>query len=224
VAGIAGFIALALFMIFWYRLPGVVAVVSLLSTVLMLALFKLVPVVLTAAGMAGFILSVGLGGRRQHPYCRAHEGRAGEGKAKPSGHSRPALTRAWSAIRDSNIAHIIAAVILFWFGTSLIKGFALVFGLASWLFRCSRLSLSRARSSWRSALMPRSGGPLPDALGAHQIICLIKKNLKYIFILPGTVFSSGAPRYSLLGAQAWYRLGKGGSLLQVTYTNAPARQ
>ena len=56
-----GFIALALFMLFWYRLPGLIAVIALvIYVVLMLALFKLIPVVLTAAGIAGFILSVGL--------------------------------------------------------------------------------------------------------------------------------------------------------------------
>lgn len=60
-AGVLGFVALSLFMILWYRLPGLVAVVSLfIYCLLMLALFKLIPVVLTAAGIAGFILSVGL--------------------------------------------------------------------------------------------------------------------------------------------------------------------
>ena len=60
-AGIVGFLLLSLFMILWYRLPGFVSVVALtLYVIIMLALFKLIPVVLTAAGIAGFILSIGL--------------------------------------------------------------------------------------------------------------------------------------------------------------------
>ncbi|OGC95637.1 hypothetical protein A2590_00710 [Candidatus Adlerbacteria bacterium RIFOXYD1_FULL_48_8] len=60
-AGLLGFLILSIFMIVWYRVPGVVAVVSLvIYCVIMLAIFKLIPVVLTAAGIAAFILSVGL--------------------------------------------------------------------------------------------------------------------------------------------------------------------
>lgn len=60
-AGAVGFIILAIFLILWYRLPGIIAVVALVVyIVIMLALFKFIPVVLTAAGIAGFILSVGL--------------------------------------------------------------------------------------------------------------------------------------------------------------------
>src|SRR3989344_1150071 len=60
-AGIAGAFLVALFLIFWYRLPGVVATIALLMyIVIMLAIFKLIPVTLTAAGIAGFILSIGM--------------------------------------------------------------------------------------------------------------------------------------------------------------------
>lgn len=142
-AGLVGFLILSAFMIIWYRLPGIVAVVSLvIYCILMLALFKLIPVVLTAAGIAGFILSVGLAvdanvliAERMKEELEAGS-RAGE--AIGSGFSR-----AWSAIRDSNIAHIIAAVILFWFGTSLIKGFALVFGLGVIVSMLSAIVISR---------------------------------------------------------------------------------
>jgi protein-export membrane protein SecD len=142
-AGLVGFIILAVFMILWYRMPGVVAVVSLvIYCILMLALFKLVPVVLTAAGIAGFILSVGLAVDAniliaERMKEELNDG-AGTQEAIISG-----FTRAWSAIRDSNIAHIIAAVILFWFGTSLIKGFALVFGLGVVISMLSAIVISR---------------------------------------------------------------------------------
>jgi protein-export membrane protein SecD len=142
-AGIIGFIAVAIFMVLWYRLPGVVAVVSLfIYVVLMLALFKLIPVVLTAAGIAGFILSVGLAVDANILIAeRMKEELAAGSKADQA--IRHGFERAWTAIRDSNIAHIIAAVILFWFATSLIKGFALVFGLGVVISMLSAITISR---------------------------------------------------------------------------------
>jgi protein-export membrane protein SecD len=130
-------------MILWYRLPGVVAVVSLvIYSVMMLALFKLIPVVLTSAGIAGFILSVGLAVDANILIAERmkEELQAGKGSEQAI---REGFTRAWSAIRDSNIAHIIAAVILFWLGTSIIKGFALVFGLGVIVSLFSAITISR---------------------------------------------------------------------------------
>lgn len=142
-AGIVGFLALAVFMILWYRLPGVVAVLSLLIYILlMLALFKLVPVVLTAAGIAAFILSVGLAVDANVLIAERLKEELKAGK-KADAAIREGFARAWLAIRDSNIAHIIAAVILFWFGTSLIKGFALVFGLGVIVSMLSAIIISR---------------------------------------------------------------------------------
>ncbi|MDE1925230.1 MAG: protein translocase subunit SecD [Patescibacteria group bacterium] len=143
VAGIIGFLALSLFMILWYRLPGVVAVVSLvIYAILMLALFKLIPVVLTAAGMAGFILSVGLAVDANILIAERMKEELNEGK-KADVAIREGFSRAWLAIRDSNIAHIIASVILFWLGTSIIKGFALVFGLGVIISMFSAITISR---------------------------------------------------------------------------------
>jgi protein-export membrane protein SecD len=143
VAGVVGFLALAFFMIFWYRLPGLVAVVSLtIYVVLMLVLFKLIPVVLTAAGIAGFILSVGLAVDANILIAERIKEELAAGK-KLDAAIREGFARAWLAIRDSNIAHIIAGVILFWFGTSLIKGFALVFGLGVVVSMFSAITISR---------------------------------------------------------------------------------
>jgi preprotein translocase subunit SecD len=142
-AGLIGFVVVALFMILWYRLPGVVAVVSLsIYIVLMLALFKLVPVVLTAAGIAGFILSVGLAVDANILIAERMKEELADG-AHAEVAIKQGFSRAWSAIRDSNIAHIIAAVILFWFATSLIKGFALVFGLGVIVSMLSAITISR---------------------------------------------------------------------------------
>jgi preprotein translocase subunit SecD len=143
IAGIVGFALLSLFMILWYRLPGLVAVISLaIYVVLMLALFKLVPVVLTAAGIAGFILSVGLAVDANVLIAERLKEELAAGK-KAETAIREGFSRAWLAIRDSNIAHIIAAVILFWFATSLIKGFALVFGLGVLVSMLTAITVSR---------------------------------------------------------------------------------
>ncbi len=142
-AGLVGFIILSVFMILWYRLPGLVAVVSLtIYCVLMLAIFKLIPVTLTSAGIAGFILSVGLAVDANVLIAeRLKEELARGSKAQDA--IREGFARAWLAIRDSNTAHIIAAVILFWFSTSLIKGFALVFGLGVVVSMFSAITISR---------------------------------------------------------------------------------
>lgn len=143
VAGLAGFAALSLFMILWYRLPGLVAVAALvIYVVFMLALFKLIPVVLTAAGIAAFILSVGLAVDANILIAERIKEELAAGKKAESA-IREGFARAWLAIRDSNLAHIIAAVILFWFGTSLIKGFALVFGLGVLVSMLSAITISR---------------------------------------------------------------------------------
>ncbi len=126
-AAAIGFLAIALFLILWYRLPGLVAVVALGVYVgIVLTFFKLIPVTLTAAGIAGFIISLGIAVdanvlifERTKEELRA--GRAIRDAIKAGFH------RAWTSIRDSNYSSLITAVILFWFGTSLIKGFALTF-------------------------------------------------------------------------------------------------
>lgn len=128
----AGMIGLALviaFMLVWYRLPGLVAAIALvIYMATMLAAFQFIPVTLTAAGLAGFILSIGMAvdanvlvfERMKEEY------RAGKSSREAA---RVGFARAWGAIRDGNFTSILSAVILFWFGTSIVKGFALVFGL-----------------------------------------------------------------------------------------------
>jgi protein-export membrane protein SecD len=142
-AGVVGFVLLSIFMILWYRLPGVVAVVALfIYVVLMLGLFQLIPVVLTAAGIAGLILSVGLAVDANVLIAERIKEELIAGKNVHDAISE-GFSRAWLAIRDSNIAHIIAATVLFWFGTSLIKGFALVFGLGVIVSMLSAITISR---------------------------------------------------------------------------------
>lgn len=128
-AGVIGLLIVSIFMILWYRLPGLVAVLTLaFYVVLMLALFKLIPVTLTAAGIAGFILSIGIAvDANVLIFERVKEEMRGGKRVSEA--ITGGFARAWPSIRDSNLSSIISAIILFWFGTSLIKGFALTFGL-----------------------------------------------------------------------------------------------
>ncbi|NQV93111.1 protein translocase subunit SecD [Candidatus Kaiserbacteria bacterium] len=129
VAGLLGLLVVAVFLIFWYRVPGIVAVVSLsIYVAVMLMLFKLIPVTLTAAGVAGFILSIGLAVDANVLIFERMKEELREGKNTKDA-TEEGFSRAWLSIRDGNISSIITAIILFWFGTSLVQGFALTFGI-----------------------------------------------------------------------------------------------
>jgi len=129
IAGMIGLAVVSLFLILWYRLSGALAVLSLsLYVVVILSLFKLVPVVLTASGIAGFILSIGMAvDANILIFERIKEELGGNKSVEDS--IKEGFKRAWPSIRDANITSLLTAVVLFWFGTSLVKGFALVFGL-----------------------------------------------------------------------------------------------
>lgn len=142
-AGMIGFMLVLAFMLLWYRLPGLIAGIALLSYVtMMLALFQFIPVTLTAAGLAGFIISLGMAvdanvlvfERMKEEYRSGVNSRTA---------AQVGFARAWSAIRDGNITSLLSAIILFWFGTSLVKGFALVFGLGVIVSMLSALLVTR---------------------------------------------------------------------------------
>lgn len=142
-AGVYGLLAVALFMIFWYRLPGFMAVIALLVyTALLLTIFKLVPVTLTAAGVAGFILSIGMAVDANILIFERFKEEVKAGRTM-SNSIEEGFNRAWTSIRDSNMSSIITAVILYWFGTSLIKGFALTLGLGVVISMFSAITLTR---------------------------------------------------------------------------------
>lgn len=127
-AGIIAFIVIALFLIFWYRLPGVIAVIALsVYVALNLAIFKLIPVTLTAAGIAAFILSIGMAVDANILIFERTREELKKGKSLFDA-VHEGFHRAWPSIRDSNLSSIITGVILFYFAsTSVVKGFALVF-------------------------------------------------------------------------------------------------
>jgi protein-export membrane protein SecD len=142
-AGELSFLLIALFMLLWYRVPGIIAVVALLSYVLMsLALFKFIPVTLTAAGLAGFVISIGIAiDANILVFERMKEElRAGKGFEESV---RQGFERAWTSIRDSHLAAIIISIILFSLGTSVVKGFAFTFFLGAVISLISAQFISR---------------------------------------------------------------------------------
>jgi len=133
-AGLIGLILVVLFMMIYYRLPGVLASVALIFYVLVvLAIFKLLPVTLSLAGIGGFVLSIGMAVDANVLIFERmkEELRLGRtlGAAIEAGFSR-----AWPAIRDSNITTFIATGILYWLGSTVIAsapvmGFALTLAI-----------------------------------------------------------------------------------------------
>jgi protein-export membrane protein SecD len=126
---LAGTIAILLvifFMLLHYRLPGGVASFALLYyAALVLALFRLIPVTLTLAGIAGFVLSVGMAVDANILIFERTKEELRSGKSLAQA-IEAGFTRAWNSILDSNVSSLITAMILYLFGSSVIQGFALV--------------------------------------------------------------------------------------------------
>ena len=150
-AGMIGVLAVMAFMILYYRLPGLLASMALLtyiSTVMMI--FKLGPIIgpvtITLAGIAGFVLSVGMAvDANVLVFERMKEElRAGRSLALAVEHG---FDRAWSSIRDSNVSTLITSGILWWFGdqfgANLVKGFALTLGLGVLISMFSAIIVTR---------------------------------------------------------------------------------
>lgn len=154
VAGITGFIIVALFMIGWYRLPGFIAAVALAEYLaFMLAVIKVIPVTLTASGIAGLIISVGMAVDANVLIFERTKEELREGKT-PREAVHIGFARAWPAIRDGHLTMLISGIILFWLGTSIVQGFALVFVLGVLSSFVSAVSLSRV---FLLAVVPEEG-------------------------------------------------------------------
>ncbi len=132
-AGLIGMVIVAMFMILYYRLPGIVAVLSILIyAAIAFAVFKWFHFTLTLPGIAGFLLSTGaaLDANILIFERMKEELRNGRNLAQAVDQG---WTRAWSSIRDSNLAAIITSLILFWFGSTfgatIVKGFSLTLAL-----------------------------------------------------------------------------------------------
>jgi len=142
-AGMYGLLAVMLFMIIFYRLPGFLASAALLIYVaLVMAIFKLVPVTITLAGIGGFILSIGMAVDANILIFARMKEEIKQGKSLPASISE-GFVRAWPSIRDSNVNSLIVCAILFLFTTSFIKGFALTLAIGILISMFSAIFITR---------------------------------------------------------------------------------
>jgi protein-export membrane protein SecD len=132
-AGAIGLGAVVIFMLLYYRLPGVTATIALaIYAVVTFALFILFGITLTLPGIAGFVLSVGVAVDANVLIFERMKEELRGGRTLKSAVDA-GFSRAWPSIRDSNISTLITCIILFWFGNtfgaSIVKGFALTLAL-----------------------------------------------------------------------------------------------
>ncbi|MDO8650551.1 MAG: protein translocase subunit SecD [Candidatus Berkelbacteria bacterium] len=144
VAGIIGLVLVALFMVFNYRLAGFISVLALTGYALItLALFKIIPVTLTLAGIAGFILSIGMAVDANILIFERLREELREGKVLKVA-LEEAFRRAWPSVRDSNASTIITCVILYYTTTGSVRGFAFTLALGVIVSLFSSITASRA--------------------------------------------------------------------------------
>jgi preprotein translocase subunit SecD len=146
-AGLIAIFVVMAFMLLYYRLPGVLAAAALFVYVsLTLAVFKLAPVTITSAGMAAFVLSVGMAVDANILIFERMKEELRLGRSLV-GAIDAGFARAWTSIRDSNVSTLITCVILYWFGdqfgASLVKGFALTLALGVLVSMFSAIIVTR---------------------------------------------------------------------------------
>ncbi len=148
VAGAIGILLVLILMLVHYRLPGVVASLALIYYALVvLAIFRLIPVTLTLAGIAGFVLSIGMAVDANILIFERTKEELRAGKSLAAG-VEAGFNRAWNSILDSNVSSLITAAILFWFGSSVIRGFALVLIIGVLTSMFTAVTVSRTILRW----------------------------------------------------------------------------
>jgi len=198
IAGEVALLIVMLFMTLYYRLPGVLASLALfVYTSMVLGIFKVWPVTLTLAGIAAFVLSVGMAVDANILIFERTKEELRLGRSLVAS-IEAGFSRAWSSIRDSNVSTIITCLILFWFGdqfgASLVKGFALTLLIGVLLSMFSAIVVTRTflrltigtplarRLDWwvvdvaeargpaavASAPLPGAGRPLAEGMPPQQ--------------------------------------------------------
>ena len=142
-AGLIAILLVFLFMLVYYRLPGLVACLALIYyATVVLAIFRLIPVTLTLAGIAGFVLSVGMAVDANVLIFERMKEELRLGKSLPAA-MEAGFNRAWNSILDSNVSSLITASILYLFGSSTIRGFALVLIIGVLLSMFTAITVTR---------------------------------------------------------------------------------
>ena len=200
IAGVVGLALVLIFMVYWYKMPGVLASVALgLYTLFSLAIFKGAlgyPITLTVPGIAGFILSIGMAVDANILIFERMKEERNSGKTLIAS-IEVGFKRAFTAIADSNICTLITCFILYWFGTGQVKGFALTLaiGVAVSMFTaitCSRtflLLVAKTPFGQNDKLYSLSGGMHPKLDVTKRMKLWFTISLA--ILLPGLVFWLG---------------------------------
>ncbi len=143
-AALIGLLLVILFMIIYYRLPGVISALALgIYAVLSLAIFKLAGVTLTLSGIAGFILSLGMAvDANVLIFERLKEELQAKRNLRPA--IEDAFVRAWPSIRDGNITTLLSCVFLIWFGSGFVQGFAVTLAIGVLASMFTAIIISKA--------------------------------------------------------------------------------
>tara|TARA_Y100000588_G_C14227796_1_gene913917 strand:+ start:31 stop:1977 length:1947 start_codon:yes stop_codon:yes gene_type:complete len=170
IAGGFGLVMLVVFMVAYYKVPGIIASIALMAyAVLLLGIFKMIPVTLTLSGAAAVILSLGFAVDANVLIAERTKEELRSGRSLLAAITS-GFDRAWPSIRDGNVSTIIVAIVLFWFGdrfsTSVMQGFALTLAVGVLLsmftaFFASRLLL-RLIASTRIGDKPNWFVPVRD--------------------------------------------------------------
>jgi SecD/SecF fusion protein len=148
IAGAIGLLIVVIFMIGYYRFPGVLATVALfVYAAIVLALFKLIPVTLSLAGLAGFVLSVGMAVDANVLIFERTRDELRHGRSVPVA-VETGFRRAFPAIRDSNVSTLITCAILAFFGTDVIKGFAITLAIGVIVSFFTAITITRSLFAW----------------------------------------------------------------------------
>jgi preprotein translocase subunit SecD len=147
-AGGIGILLVFVFMLLHYRLQGAIACLALIYyTLVVYALFRLIPVTLTLAGVAAFVLSIGMAVDANILIFERTKEELRAGKTLVPA-IEAGFNRAWNSIFDSNMSSIITASILFYFGSPTIRGFALVLIIGVLTSMFTAVTLSREMLRW----------------------------------------------------------------------------
>ncbi|MBI2442471.1 MAG: protein translocase subunit SecD [Candidatus Levybacteria bacterium] len=142
-AGAIGFIIIVVFMCVMYGRLGIIASIALvIYTLLTLSLFRLIPITLTLAGIAGFILSIGIAVDANILIFERMREELRHGKSRETA-LQLGFSRAWTSIRDSNIASLITSSVLYYFGTGAVRGFALTLAVGVLVSMFSAITVTR---------------------------------------------------------------------------------
>jgi SecD/SecF fusion protein len=148
IAGGIGLLIVVIFMIGYYRFPGLLATVALfVYAAIVLALFKLIPVTLSLAGLAGFVLSVGMAVDANVLIFERTRDELRHGRSVPLA-VETGFRRAFPAIRDSNISTLITCAILAFFGTDVIRGFAITLAIGVIVSFFTAITITRSLFAW----------------------------------------------------------------------------